>query len=242
MQPFLGILLVREVERTALPTSGSSCAPCPVPSRIVGAMGLYERHLCPCLTEWSLSGHWVREGRSALLADIGGRVLEIGFGTGLNLEYYPSAVTELDVLDPAEGMHARAKGRIAEAHVPVRVHAMGAERLPFDDETFDAVVSTFTLCTVSAPERAVREVRRVLKPGGFVHVFEHVASSSRRVRRWQDRLNPVQNVLGCGCNLNRDTAATLAGSGFDVRELERLEEPSVPRIFREHIRGRARRN
>jgi ubiquinone/menaquinone biosynthesis C-methylase UbiE len=192
------------------------------------------------LTEWALNNRWVGRHRRDLLAPVGGRVLEIGFGSGLNLpSYSPANVEELDILDPAEGMHAKARARIERAPFPIRPHAGSAESLPFEDDTFDAVVCTFTLCTISDPVCAARELRRVLKPGSALHLFEHVASASPAVRRWQDRLNPLQNVLGCGCNLNRDPDSILEAAGFGQRALLRLYEPRTPKIVREHLFGSA---
>jgi ubiquinone/menaquinone biosynthesis C-methylase UbiE len=200
---------------------------------------LYERHVCPFVTELALRGGPVRRQRAALLSEVEGRVLEIGFGTGLNLEHYArERVESLAVVDPAEGMHARAKERLAHSPIPVEVHAQSAERLPFADESFDAVVCTFTLCTIPDPVAAVAEVRRVLAPGGVLHLIEHVGSLDPKIRRWQDRLNPVQRVLGCGCNLNRDVDRILEAAGFEQPQLERFMQAKTPRLFREHVRGR----
>lgn len=203
-------------------------------------MGLYERYICPTLTEWVLSNPWVEAHRRDLLAPLEGRVLEIGFGSGLNLPHYPASVRELDLVEPALGMHAKARRRLA-AHADrgpaVRVHEGRAEALPFSDATFDAVVCTFTLCTVSDPLQAVGEARRVLRPGGALRLFEHVASNNPSVRAWQDRLNPVQNVLGCGCNLNRDVEAVLVQGGFRDGDMRRIQEPRTPKLVREHLFG-----
>jgi ubiquinone/menaquinone biosynthesis C-methylase UbiE len=168
-------------------------------------------------------------------------VLEIGFGTGLNLQHYTDRVERLDILDPAQGMHTRARERIAASPLQIRTHTLGAEQLPFDDGSFDAVVCTFTLCTIPDPVAAAAEVRRVLAPGAAFHVLEHVGSINPGVRRWQRRLNPVQRVLGCGCQLDRDLDRILEAAGFEAPELERIVQPKTPRIFREHVRGRARK-
>ena len=204
-------------------------------------MGLYERHLCPPLTELFLRSGWVHKQRKRLLSQLEGRVLEIGFGTGLNLQHYPSAVRSLAILDPAEGMHQRARARIAASPLTIETHQLSAESLPFDDGEFDAVVCTFTLCTIPDPVAAAREVRRVLVPGGPMLVLEHVGSELPEVRAWQDRLNPIQNVFGCGCNLNRDIGPILEAAGFDDIELERIHAPKALKLFREQVRGRARK-
>jgi ubiquinone/menaquinone biosynthesis C-methylase UbiE len=203
-------------------------------------MGFYERFLCPHLTEWALDNSWVAGHRRALLEPVRGRVLEIGFGTGLNLQFYaPERVEAVDLVEPAAGMHAKARARLERAAFPITVHDAGAEALPFEDDTFDVAVCTFTLCTIPEPVRAAAELRRVLRPGGSLRIFEHVASVSPSVRRWQDRLNPIQNVLGCGCNLNREPHAILAQAGFAEQQLQRLFEPRTPKVVREHLLGHA---
>ena len=202
-------------------------------------MGLYERHLCPHLTELALRSGHVHKERRRLLAEVRGRVLEIGFGTGLNLQHYREGVERLDIVDPAEGMHARARERVAASGLPVHEHRLSAERLPFDDDQFDAVVCTFTLCTIPDPVAAAAEVRRVLRPGAAMHLLEHVGSLRPKVRRWQERLNPVQRVAGCGCNLDRDVDGILAAAGFREIVLERFDQPKTPALFREHVRGKA---
>ncbi len=202
-------------------------------------MGVYERSVCPWLTERMLSNRWVDRHRKALLAPLRGRVLELGFGTGLNLPCYPTELEALDVVDPAVGMHRRAQARVADSAVSVRTHVLSAETLPFDDDTFQAVVSTFTLCTIPDVERAISEVRRVLVPEGRFFVFEHVASESDRIRAWQTRLNPIQKLLGCGCHLDRDVTALLTGGGFATNDLERIIQPKTPALVREHLIGSA---
>lgn len=202
---------------------------------------LYERYLCPPLTEFALRSGSIHKQRRRLLAEVRGRVLEIGFGTGLNLQHYTHAVERLDILDPAEGMHSKARGRIAASALPVHAHQLGAERLPFEDASFDAVVCTFTLCTIPDPVRACAEVLRVLVPGGRMHLLEHVGSQDPRTLAWQRRLNPVQQVLGCGCQLDRDPEAILGAAGFGELELERYEEPKTLPLLRSQMRGRARK-
>ena len=202
-------------------------------------MGLYERYICPHLTERALNNGWVKKHRQQLLASACGRGLELGFGTGLNLPFYPDGVESLDIVDPAEGMHAKARRRAESAPIEIRRHRLSAETLPFDDDTFDFVVSTFTLCTIADVAAAIREVRRVLVADGPFLVFEHVASISERTLRWQNRLNPIQNIVGCGCNLNRDVQGLLTAGGFAVDRVQRISEPRMPALVREHVLGAA---
>lgn len=201
-------------------------------------MGLYDRYVCPHLVELFLKNRWVEKQRAWLLEPLRGEVLEIGFGTGLNLPHYPASIERLVVLDPAEGMHARAQRRLSESPVPLEAHRLEAERLPFANESFDEVVCAFTLCTIPDPVQALAEVRRVLRPGGRLHLLEHVGSARPAVRRWQERLNPIQNALGGGCNIDRDVEPLLRSAGFEHLELERLVQPRSPSIYREHVRGR----
>ena len=203
-------------------------------------MGWYERYACPWLTDRALDNGWVRKHRGQLLGDVQGRVLELGFGTGLNLPFYPSDLAGLDVVDPSQGMHMRAQARLSAVPFDVRKHRLSAETLPFADASFDAVISTFTLCTIADVEAAIREVRRVLTANGRFLVFEHVASEKPAVRRWQDRLNPIQRLVGCGCNLNRDVQALLTTGGFDISEVGRIGEPRMHALVREHVFGAAR--
>ena len=203
--------------------------------------GLYERHLCPHLTELVLRSGATHKQRRWLVSGLRGRVLEIGFGTGLNLEHYSPQVERLDILDPATGMHARARARIEASGLPIHSHELSAEGLPFADASFDAVVCTYTLCTIPDPVQACAEVRRVLRPGAALHLIEHVGALDPGRRRWQRRLNPLQRVFGCGCHLDREIEPILAAAGFGPVELERFEQPKTPGVFREHLRGRVPR-
>lgn len=173
-----------------------------------------------------------REGLSAaranLLGDVRGRVLEIGAGTGLNLRHYPADVTDLVLLEPDRFMAARLRDRIAAdpPPMPVTVVDSPAERLPFDDASFDRVVSTLVLCTVDDPDRTIAEMSRVLRPGGELVCLEHVRSqSSARLARWQDLLDGPWGWFAGGCHPNRDTERALRSSGLDVKRLDHGEMP-----------------
>ncbi|HEX6117138.1 MAG TPA: class I SAM-dependent methyltransferase [Solirubrobacterales bacterium] len=185
----------------------------------------------------------LRDMRADLVASASGRTLELGAGTGLNLGHYPPGVSELVLTEPDPHMARRLRSRL-EAEPPAagssEVVEAGAESLPFEDSSFDTVVSTLCLCTVAEPERVVEEVARVLRPGGRLLYIEHVRSDDTRVARWQDRLERPWGWLAAGCHPNRDTAATLSASGLEAAEQEQGELPKAPPIVKPLIRGEAR--
>src|SRR5256885_7740616 len=153
--------------------------------------------------------------RRELLATARGRTLELGAGTGVNVELYPAAVTELVLAEPAEPMARRLEAK----HPHATVVRAPAESLPFEDGTFDTVVSTLVLCTVSDPERALAEVERVLKPDGQLLFLEHILDPSGRWQAWQHRLTPLQKRWACGCHIDRPTPDTIAGRGLATPRL-----------------------
>ena len=179
------------------------------------------------------------EKRRLVLAPASGRVLEIGAGTGWSFRHYPDAVTEIVALEPDDGMRARGERRAEESGRPVRFVRESAEDLPFEDASFDYVVSMAVLCTVPDPARALAEVRRVLKPGGAFLFVEHVRAESPRLGRWQDRLERPWGVVAQGCHPNRDTVSALSDAGFDVELVERGELPLAPPIVKPFVLGRA---
>jgi ubiquinone/menaquinone biosynthesis C-methylase UbiE len=197
------------------------------------AAALYDRALAG--TESAGLARW----RRGLLAELAGRVLEIGAGTGRNLDHYPAAVTELVLAEPDPHMRHRLQRRAAGSTLPVRVVDASAEDLPFPDGRFDAVVSTLVLCSVRHPQRAAAELRRVLGANGQLVVIEHVAAApgSRRAR-WQARLEPAWKRAAGNCHLTRDTASTLVRAGFDPSGLQAEDLPRVPPVLRPSIRGR----
>jgi ubiquinone/menaquinone biosynthesis C-methylase UbiE len=186
----------------------------------------------------------LREKRAELVRRAHGRTLEIGAGTGLNLDHYSDAVTELVLAEPFAPMAAKLRARIERAGAgdgrPIEVIDAPAERLPLPDDDFDTVVSTLVLCTVDDPAQAVAEVGRVLRPGGSFVYLEHVRSPDPRLARWQDRLHRPWWVFGHGCNCNRDTVATIAASGLEPDAVERDRMPKAPPIVRPLAIGSAR--
>lgn len=202
-------------------------------------MGLYCEHIFPRLMEWVMAGEEFDRLRSELLASAHGAVLELGLGTGLNLSHYPQAITELHAVDPAILLPRRVASRSARVSFPVRFQQQTAETLPYIDKRFDYVVSTWTLCTIPNARRALQEVARVLKPGGKLLFLEHGRSDDQKVAAWQDRLNPIQNVIGCGCNLNRQIDQLITQSGLVITDLDRFSMKDVPRLGGEMYRGTA---
>lgn len=180
----------------------------------------------------------VRERRAKLLAGARGRTLELGAGTGMNLEHYPDAVGELVLTEPFGPMARRLRERVAASGRAAEVIETGAERLPFDDSSFDTVVSTLVLCTVEDAGAALAEVRRVLRPDGRLLFLEHVRSDDPGVARWQDRLERPWRFVGHGCHPNRDTVAAISGT-LSIEELERDRLPKAPPIVRPLVVGSA---
>jgi ubiquinone/menaquinone biosynthesis C-methylase UbiE len=203
-------------------------------------MGLYTRYLFPRLMEHALGTGQVHKLRHATLALVSGEVLEIGFGTGLNLAHYPATVTRLTTIEPVAMLPRVVGQRIAAAPFPVRqLQLDAAGKLPLEDATFDFVVSTFTLCSIPDVIAALGEIRRTLKPDGQFIFLEHGRSDAPKVARWQDRLNPIQKVIGCGCHLNRQIDRLIAEGGLKVTELERFLMKDTPRIAGEMYKGTA---
>ena len=189
-----------------------------------------------------LSARWEkRHGarlRRKLLRHAQGRVLEIGVGTGLSLPHYPP-VDELVAADPSEPMLRRARRRAAEAGRAVTFVEAPAEQLPFEDDSFDTVVSIVVLCTVEDQHRALQEIRRVLRPNGQLLFSEHVRAEDPKQARWQDRLEPIWGVVANGCHPNRRTLDAIREAGFDVSDIEQGELPGVPALMRPYVSGRA---
>ncbi len=165
-------------------------------------------------------------------------MLEIGVGTGLSLPHYPP-VDELVAADPSEPMLRRARRRADEAGCNVTFIEASAEPLPFEDDSFDTVVSMVVLCTVEDQRRALEEIRRILRPTGQFLFSEHVRSEDPKRARWQDRLEPISGVVGNGCHPNRRTRDAIHDAGFDVSDVEQGELPGVPALVRPYMSGRA---
>jgi ubiquinone/menaquinone biosynthesis C-methylase UbiE len=180
----------------------------------------------------------MRATRRGLLGSARGRVLEIGAGTGLNLSHYPDAIDELVLLEPSAPMADRLEARRAKLGRRAHVVSAPAEALPFDDSSFDTVVSTLVLCTVHDPEAALAEVRRVLRPGGRLLFCEHVRSDAPRLARWQDRLADVWAAVADGCRCNRETLETIS-SHMRITTVDHLIWRGMPHLVHPVIVGQA---
>jgi ubiquinone/menaquinone biosynthesis C-methylase UbiE len=182
-------------------------------------MGFYSENILPYLIDASLSSPNLIPYRQAILADVTGDVLEIGFGTGLNLPYYPQQIRKIVTVDDNAGVHRLAQKRIAASSITVDHQILSGENLPMPQGSFDSVVSTFTLCSIPKVEEALAEIYRVLKPGGRFFFMEHGLSHEPNIQVWQNRLTPLQKIIGGGCHLNRNIKQ-LVEDQFDTVAVE----------------------
>jgi ubiquinone/menaquinone biosynthesis C-methylase UbiE len=186
----------------------------------------YERQVLPWLVDLACSVRPVRRQRRKVVPLAKGRVLEIGIGTGLNLEHYDKArIERLVGLDPGLEMHPQARRRSRRAAIEVELVGLSAERIPYDDGSFDTVLVTYSLCTIGDPLSALKEMRRVLRPGGRLIFCEHGRAPDARVRRWQERLTPLWSRLAGGCRLDRDIPRLLAQAGFRSDDMQQMYLP-----------------
>jgi ubiquinone/menaquinone biosynthesis C-methylase UbiE len=181
----------------------------------------YDRHLLPHLLDFACGMKPIRRQREIIVPLAHGRVLEVGIGTGLNMPFYDkSRVSYIVGVDPALQMHRLASRRIARAALDVELVGVTAETIPLEDASIDTVVITYTLCSIPDPIVALREMRRVLAPGGRLLFCEHGRAPDENVRRWQDRLQPHWQKIAGGCHLDRDVPALLEESGFRCDRLQ----------------------
>jgi SAM-dependent methyltransferase len=183
----------------------------------------------------------IGDHRRRLLAGLAGRVLEVGAGNGLNFPHYPATVTEVLAIEPEPYLRRLALAAARQAPVPIRVVDGTAEALPAPDSAVDVVVASLVLCTVADLERALAEVRRVLRPGGRLRFYEHVRATDQRLARWQDRLERPWGWLAGGCHPNRDTVAAITAAGLRLVQLDRFGVPAMPPLARPHVLGVAER-
>ncbi len=185
-------------------------------------MGFYSRVLFPRGCDLIMSMPMLAKYRKEVLADVTGRVLEIGFGTGLNLAHYPASISEIATVDVNPGMNSIARKRIEQSPVTVDCRTLSGEKLPMEDETFDSVVTTWTLCSIKNVDQALREIRRVLRPGGRLFFIEHGLSNDPKVQQWQNLLTPLQKILADGCHVNRNIKAIIEKPSLRIEGLNRF--------------------
>jgi ubiquinone/menaquinone biosynthesis C-methylase UbiE len=183
-------------------------------------MGMYEDRVVPRMIDFCCGMKSLAPLRQRACAGLTGKVVEIGFGSGLNVPHYPAAVTSVEAIEPADLGWKLARKRVAASSTPVHRSGLDGQQLPFEDDRFDAALSTYTMCTIPDAAAALAEVRRVLKPGGKLHFIEHGLAPHEGVRRWQRRIEPVQRRIFGGCRLTRPVRGILDAAGFQEIDID----------------------
>ena len=202
-------------------------------------MGFYGDRVLPHVINVVMNNKQTRRIRARVCEGLAGEVVEIGFGTGHNLPFMPAEVTRLRAVEPSHRSVDLARPRIAAAGIPVEVVGLDGQRLPLPDDSADAVLCTWSLCTIPDAVAAVAEMRRVLRPGGALHFVEHGRSPDTKVRHWQDRLNGFQQRIAGGCNLNRDIPVLIEAGGFGITQLDTYYAKGEPKPLGYLYEGRA---
>jgi SAM-dependent methyltransferase len=197
----------------------------------LGVMGLYGEQVLPRMINVLCGLKSVEPLRRRVCEGLEGDVVEIGFGSGLNIPFYPEAVERVAAVEPADLGWKLAEKRLRGTSVPVQRSGLDGQSLPFADNSYDAALSTWTLCTIPDVAAALSEVRRVLKPGGTLHFVEHGLAPDERVRRWQYRLEPVQKRIFGGCHLTRPVVDLLTAAGFKITDLDVFYEEGTPKVL-----------
>jgi len=188
-------------------------------------VGRYETNVLPRVLNLVCGARSLQPLRRRVCSGLAGDVIELGFGSGHNVPFYPAAVTAVAAIEPSDLSWRLAGNRVAAATVPVTRSGLDGQSLPFDDGSFDVALSTWTLCTIPDVTAALKEIRRVLRPGGQLHFLEHGLAPDERVRRWQRRLDPLQQRIAGGCHFTRPIADLITAAGFTITELDVFYEP-----------------
>lgn len=194
-------------------------------------MGIYGEHVLPRIVNAACGMKSAQPLRERVCGGLQGEVVEIGFGSGLNVPFYPDRVDRVAAVEPSDVGWKLAGKRLKATRIPVERSGLDGQSLPFGDDSFDCALTTWTLCTIPDVSAALGEVRRVLKPGATLHFVEHGLAPDERVRRWQRRLEPVQKRAFGGCHLTRPVVQLLKDAGFEVRDLETFYEDGAPKFL-----------
>jgi len=201
-------------------------------------LGFYDKHILPRVLDFAMKRSSIVEQREWVMKQVRGQVLEVGFGSGLNLPYYPREVKTLSAIEPSTAMRDRAMKRVEKSGRTVSLIARGIDKKQFlADGTFDTIVSTWTMCTIADPAAAMKEIYRLLKPGGRFVFVEHGLAPDAEVVKWQKRFNGFTQKWGGGCHLDRDIDAILRGSKLEVDKLEKFYLPKGLRAGAYTYRG-----
>ena len=185
-------------------------------------MGLYSDVLFPmCFDFFMELSPYIEKYRKELLKNVKGNILEIGFGTGLNLPHYPDHVRALNTVDPNPGLTKKALKKIERSLIKVNHYTISGENLPMEDNTFDSITCSWTLCSIPDVDQALKEISRVLKPDGRFYFIEHGLSCDPKVQKWQQRLNPIQKIIAVGCHINRNMREII-GKQLTILELKKF--------------------
>ena len=193
-------------------------------------MGMYAERVLPRIINVACGGKDLQALRRRACSGLAGEVIEIGFGSGHNIPFYPAAVVQVTAIEPAGLGWELAGKRLRASTVPVKWSGLDGQDLPFPDGSFDAALSTWTLCTIPDVAAALDEVRRVLKPGGTFHFVEHGLAPDESVRRWQRRVEPVNQLVFGGCHITRPVVDLLIRAGFTITEVDAFYQQGAPRF------------